>query len=94
MTKITKEELLKIAQISQLHLYEHEIEPLVQQIQDVLTYAERVKEVIGDGQEISNKNINILRDDVVFKTDPEPILSRAPEREHNYFVVPKIIESK
>ncbi|MEX0940867.1 MAG: Asp-tRNA(Asn)/Glu-tRNA(Gln) amidotransferase subunit GatC [Candidatus Babeliales bacterium] len=95
MTKISKEELLKIAQISQLRLDEHEIAPLAKQIQDLLTYAERVREVVaGDIEQPSNQNVNVLREDVVAKTNPEPILERAPEREQDYFVVPKIIENK
>lgn len=94
MTKITKEELLKIAQISQLRLDKDEIAPLIKQVQDVLTYAERVQEVAGDAQIPSNKNVNVLRQDVVVRTDSEPILALAPEREQDYFVVPQIIENK
>ncbi len=94
MTKITKEELLKIAKISQLHLYKEEIDPLLNQIQEVLTYAERVQEVAGDATPPSNKNVNVLREDVIVRTNPEPILALAPEREEDYFVVPKIIENK
>lgn len=94
MTKITKQELLKISQISQLRLYEDEIDPLIKQIQDVLSYAERVQEVIGDAEIPSNKNVNVLRQDVIVRTDSEPILQQAPEREQDYFVVPKIIENK
>ena len=94
MTKITKEELLKIAKISQLRLDKDEIEPLIKQIQDVLSYAERVQEVAGDAQLPSNKNVNVLREDVIVRTDSKPILALAPEREGDYFVVPKIIENK
>ena len=94
MTKITKQELLKISQISQLRLYEDEINPLIKQIQDVLSYAERVQEVIGDAEIASNKNVNVLRQDVIVRTDSEPILQQAPEREQDFFVVPKIIENK
>ncbi len=94
MIKITKEELLKIAQISQLRLNEDEIEPLIGQIQAVLTYAERVQEVAGDIALPSNKNVNVLREDVIVRTSSQPILEQAPEREEDYFVVPKIIENK
>jgi aspartyl-tRNA(Asn)/glutamyl-tRNA(Gln) amidotransferase subunit C len=93
MTKITKEELVKIAHISQLRLYEEEIPSLIKQIQDLLTYAERVKEVADDTQLPSDKNSNVVREDVVVRTDPEPLLDQAPEREDDFFVVPKIIEN-
>lgn len=93
MTKITKEEALKIANSSQLELHEDEIGPLLKHLEDVLSYAERVKEVAADVQEPSNCNINVFREDVSKQCDAELILSKAPEREENYFVVPVILEN-
>ena len=93
MTKVTREEILKIARISQLNVHKDEIEPLISQTEQVLSYAERVKEVAADVQEPSTKNVNIFREDVIVRTDNEPILAQAPERKGNYFVVPMILES-
>lgn len=93
MTKVTREEILKIARISKLDIHKDEIESLILQIEQVLSYAERVKEVAADVQEPSTKNVNIFREDVIVRTDNEPILAQAPEREGNYFVVPMILES-
>jgi len=92
MTKISKEEVLKIARMSHLELHEDEIPALMKQLEDVLSYAQRVKEVKATGQETSVRNINIFREDVVQPSDPERVLSQAPEREGNYFVVPAILE--
>ena len=96
MKKISKEELLKLAHISRLELDEQEIPDLMQQMQDVLSYAERVTEVVNSviGEEPSSKNINVFREDVVDRTDAESILAQAPEREENFFVVPVIIDTK
>jgi len=94
MTKITRDELLKIAQMSKLRVHDEEIPSLIKQLEDLLTYAERVKKIAKDIELPSNKNINVMREDVVIPTDPEAILARAPEREEDYFVVPKVIESK
>lgn len=93
--KITKEEVIKIAQISRIAIKPEEVESLTQQLQDVLSYAQVVKDVANQLlDQPSNRNINFLRDDVVAKTDSEIVLSRAPEREENYFVVPKILDNK
>lgn len=93
--KITKEEVLKIANISKIALQEEEIDALIRQLQDVLTYAECVKKVANElMDQPSNKNVNFFREDVAVKTDPETVLDRAPEREESYFVVPKILDSK
>lgn len=92
MIKISKEELLKIAQISQLKLYDHEIESLIQQLQGVLTYAERVQQVVSEVEYPANKQVNVMREDVVISSDNEVLLEDAPEHEEGYFVVPKIID--
>lgn len=92
MTKITKQELLKIAQSSALKLYDNEVEQLVKQLDAVLTYAARVKDIAQDIETITEKNVNVLREDVVVHTSNESILAQAPEREENYFVVPMILE--
>ncbi len=94
MTKISKEEVKKIAQISALEIHEDEIESMMKQLEEVLSYAECVQEIAAEIEEPSDKNINVFREDVVIKTNSETILERAPEREDNFFVVPSILEDK
>lgn len=92
MTKISKDEVLKIAQISNLELHEDEIAGLLTQLENVLSYAERVKEITADVEEPSTRNVNVFREDVIAPSDPEALLAQAPEREGTYFVVPAILE--
>lgn len=99
MTKITREEVLKIARISALEIPEQEIETVQKQLESVLSYAARVQEFSHEEHGPSVQNINILRSDVVQQLDAaeaesESILKRAPEREENFFVVPAILEDK
>ena len=94
MTKISKEEVLKMAELSNLQLHEHEIEPMLKQLEAVLSYAERVKEVAAEIEEPSNKNVNTFREDVVVRTEAELVLAQAPHREEDYFVVPAILDNK
>lgn len=93
MAKITRDELLKLAQLSHLEISQDEIAPLLEDIDAVLTYAARVTELaavtVGEPQKLKN----VFREDVIRRTDPAPLLAGAPERIHDYFVVPKIIES-
>lgn len=93
MAIITREEVLKIAKMSQLAIHEDEIPAYIKQLEQVLSYAERVKEIAAEVEEPSNRSVNVFRPDVVDKTDPEPILDQAPVREGDYFVVPVILES-
>jgi aspartyl-tRNA(Asn)/glutamyl-tRNA(Gln) amidotransferase subunit C len=96
MQKITKQELLTLAHLSRLQLDERDIDSLITQIDDVLTYALRVKDVaqMSNVDELSSqKNCNVFREDVVIKTNPTDILAQAPESEQNYFVVPVILDT-
>lgn len=96
MQKISKQELLSLAHLSRLQLSEEEVLSLIPQINAVLTYALRVKDIVEmrGAQELAiEKNCNVFREDMVIKTDPETILNQAPEREQNYFVVPMILET-
>lgn len=94
MAKITKEDLKRLAFLSRLRLRDDEVEPLREQIEGVLSYAQRVQEVAQDVDIPSHKNINFFEQDVVHACSPEPLMEQAPETEAHLFVVPKIIESK
>lgn len=93
MAIISKEELKKLAQISSLQLNDDELAAFAQQIDGVLTYAARVADIAKDITISSGKQVNVFREDVLLITDKEEILREAPEREHDYFVVPMIIQS-
>ncbi len=94
MIIITREEVLKIAHMSRIEVREDEIEALIQQLQGVLSYAQRVVEIASDIEEPITKNVNFFREDVVIVTDPELSLAQAPDREGNFFVVPAILEQE
>lgn len=94
MAKVTKEEILKIAEMTRVSLQEHELDSILVQFNDVLNYAERVVEIAKDVETKRNKNINCVREDVVIPTDSKDILAQAPQSEDNYFVVPKFIDNK
>ena len=91
--KISRDEILKIAAMSRVALHEDEIAPLAEQLEQVLTYAERNNEITADVEEPSTKNVNVFREDVVARLDPDAILSQAPEEEGRFFVVPSILEN-
>lgn len=90
--EITRDELLKIARLSHMEISESEIGALLADIDNVLAYAKRVNEVKVDlpaGQRLTN----VFRDDVAAPCNPDPLLAQAPERVHDFYVVPKILEN-
>lgn len=93
MAQITREELLKLAQISHINVSDSDADKLVKEIAEILQYASFLQEVAKNkNPEYMPQNINIMRDDFVAKTDPEPLLANAPERQENFFVVPVILK--
>ncbi len=92
MTKISREEVLRIARTAHIALREDEVVPLIQQLEQVLSYAERVRNLATNVQVPSTKNVNVFRKDFTVPQHPEILLAKAPEREGNYFVVPVILD--
>ena len=93
MAKVSREELLKIAQMARLKILEDEIPLMIMELEGVLSYAERIAQVVTKVSLSVPKNVNVFGADIVEKTDAAPLLAQAPEREENYFVVPKILET-
>lgn len=94
MAKVTKEEIKKIAQMTRVTFSEHEFDSIVEQFNDVLSYAERVVQIAQQATEAEiNKNSNCDRPDQVIPTSSVDILAQAPQSEDNYFVVPKFVDN-
>lgn len=92
MSKITEQEVRKIAAMSSIAIPGEQMGALITQLEDVLTYAARVIEIAGDTNEPSTKNVNVFREDVHVVCDANSIMQEAPAQESNYFVVPKIVD--
>jgi aspartyl-tRNA(Asn)/glutamyl-tRNA(Gln) amidotransferase subunit C len=93
MTKVTREELLKIAKISNINIHDDEIDGIIAQLESVLSYAERVKEVAADVHIEPTAAVNVFRKDQAEPFDAQAVLAQAPEQEEDFFVVPKILDS-
>ena len=94
--KIDKNTTLKIAKLSRIKLKDDEINELSTQLSSILDWVEQLNEVNTDNIEpLSNVSIAELplRKDEESKEDKsDDILSNAPEKLENYFVVPKVVE--
>ncbi|HLB94433.1 MAG TPA: Asp-tRNA(Asn)/Glu-tRNA(Gln) amidotransferase subunit GatC [Candidatus Babeliales bacterium] len=97
MIKLSREEVYKIAEISKLELQDQEVDHLIKQLEDVLSYAKRVTEIAASASstasELLAKPVNITRPDEIIPTNSADILAQAPQELENYFVVPTVIES-
>lgn len=93
--KVSKEELLHIANLASLNLKE-EIDTYLLHLQDILNFANIVSGAPVNEMEQSvsvNKNCNVFRKDEIKQfEDMEALLQNAPEKEENMFKTPKVIQ--
>ena len=94
--KIDKNTTLKIAKLSRIKIEDSEIEELSKQLSAIVEWVEQLNEVNTEKIEpLSNVSMAKLplRKDIENKEDnSKEILSNAPDKLQNYFVVPKVVE--
>jgi len=95
MTKITKEEVKKVAHLARLELNEKEINSHAEQLEKILEYIKQLEKINTDDVACTTRAIeviNVLRKDKKKNSDCiEELLELGPSREDKYFKVPKII---
>ena len=95
MTKITKEEVNKVAHLARLELNENEINNHAKQLEKILEYIRQLEKIDTDDVPCTTRAIevvNVLRKDERKNFDcNEELLELGPSREDNFFKVPKII---
>ena len=93
--KIDKKTTLKIAKLTRLKIEDDEITELSSQLSSILDWVEQLNEVNTDNIEpLSNVSVSELplrKDKEINENKSDDILSNAPEKLENYFVVPKVV---
>ena len=95
MTKITKDEVKKVASLARLELNEDEINSHAEQLEKILEYIKQLEKIDTDDVPCTTRAIeviNVFRKDEKKKFDcTEELLELGPSKEDKYFKVPKII---
>ena len=95
MQEVSKEELLHIADLAQLELDESEVDKYLENLQEILNFANTVNNANVEDLNITigaNEAKNVFRkDEVEIFEDTESLLKNAPEKELNMFKVPKVV---
>ncbi len=93
--KVSREELLHIAKLSELELKDSEIEEYLLNLQDILNFANIINNAPVNDLDITigaNEAKNVFRkDEVKIFEDNEALLQNAPEKSQNMFKVPKVL---
>jgi aspartyl-tRNA(Asn)/glutamyl-tRNA(Gln) amidotransferase subunit C len=93
---VSAEQVRHIAKLARIAMSDEELERLVPELNNILGWVEQLGEVDTDGVEPLTAVIDQklrLRDDAV--TDGnirDEVLANAPEAQHGFFAVPKVIE--
>ncbi|BBO89993.1 Asp-tRNA(Asn)/Glu-tRNA(Gln) amidotransferase subunit GatC [Desulfosarcina ovata] len=93
--KISKEEVLHVANLARLEIDDADVERFAGQIGTILDYVDTLKQVDTAGVAATSHAITLTNafreDEETGHLDPQTALANAPEKDEGAFVVPKVI---
>jgi aspartyl-tRNA(Asn)/glutamyl-tRNA(Gln) amidotransferase subunit C len=93
---VSPEQVRHIAKLARIAMSDEELDKLLPELNNILGWVEQLGEVNTDGVEPLTAVIDQklrLREDVVNDGNiRDQILANAPEAQHGFFAVPKVIE--
>ena len=94
--KISKDEVEKMAHLARIEVDESQKEKLAEQLSNILDYIDKLKDVDVEGVKLSSGAAfmnNVLREDEL-KPSPGPAvtLANAPERDEDFYTVPRVVK--
>ena len=91
-----KKSLLKLGKLARISISNDKLINLSKDLNSILEFVDQLKEIKTDQVDPTSNSLNQkleVRDDIVNnKNSTEDVLENAPEKEMNFFVVPKVIE--
>lgn len=96
MVKLTRDDVLKLARLSRLHLSNDEIEQFQKEIEAILGYVEQLQTVDVKNLKPTNQVTgleNVMREDKIidYGSTPEALLKNAPSRQGNLIKVRRVL---
>ena len=96
MAKLNKEDVLKLAKLARLHLYDQDIERFQKEISAILEYVELLKNVDVEGLEPTYQVTgltDVMRADVEksYGATPAELLKNAPATEKGHIKVRRVL---
>lgn len=95
MSRISADDLRKVAELARLDLPDEKVSTYTGQLERILDYVAHLESVDTEGVPPTTRAVevvNVTRDDVVVPTEVrENLLNEAPQREGDFFRVPKIL---
>jgi len=93
---INKDTIKRISKLARISVTNDETDRLEKDLNSILKFVEQLKELNTDKVEpissVSDQELTMNKDDVKKINEKDDILKNAPEKNSNYYVVPKVIE--
>ncbi len=93
--KITRDEVLYVADLARLDLDEASIDMFAEQITEILGYVDMLKAVDTEGVQATSHAISLTNafreDENKEHLERDRALANAPEKEEGSFIVPKVV---
>lgn len=94
--KISKKDVIETAELARLEFSEDDLEKFTHQLENILEHIEDLNELNTDNVEPTSHVLDIStperEDTIVELLTTEEVFKNAPEREEDFFVVPKVID--
>lgn len=95
--KLSKEEIEKLAHLARLEFAENELEQMKADLEKILAFVGRIDALNLEAVEpliYMNKEVDKLRaDEAKLELTKEDALKNAPDRDSDYFRVPKVLKT-
>jgi aspartyl-tRNA(Asn)/glutamyl-tRNA(Gln) amidotransferase subunit C len=96
LMSINKDTIKKISKLARISVTNDETDRLEKDLNSILKFVEQLKELNTDKVEpissVSDQDLTMNKDEVKKINEKDDILKNAPEKNSNYYVVPKVIE--
>jgi aspartyl-tRNA(Asn)/glutamyl-tRNA(Gln) amidotransferase subunit C len=93
---VTSQQVRHIAKLARIAMSDEELERLVPELNNILGWVEQLSEVNTDGVEpltaVIDQKLRLREDEVNDGNIRDEVLADAPEAQHGFFAVPKVIE--
>jgi aspartyl-tRNA(Asn)/glutamyl-tRNA(Gln) amidotransferase subunit C len=93
---INKDTIKKISKLARISVTNEETDRLEKDLNSIIKFVEQLKELNTDKiapiASVSYQALTMNKDEIKKINEKEEILKNAPEKNSNYYIVPKVIE--
>jgi aspartyl-tRNA(Asn)/glutamyl-tRNA(Gln) amidotransferase subunit C len=96
MSKLTHEEVVKLARLARLSLTDNEVDEFSRELSEILQYVEQLQKIDITGLEPTHQVTgltNVMRDDIMqsYGYEPRELLKNVPATKNSYIKVKRMI---